>query len=398
MFVRLAKFFVYVILVALLYKSRHKIIGFFTYELGWCFYKSVGTTFSQNTFVYDKEETLGQVSLNKPMVIRQSALFPGIFFTASFEGKIIKVDTNSNSVGECILNFESKIESKNYNGLYNFTFHPKDSVIALAYTIPSKNKFSRKRQIISLVSIKNKRVDSNSEQILYKIPTIEHCGGGLEFDFSGHLFIALGDGELEDLENRVQNLEQPYGKILRLKVDKYQISIPTTNPFYTTKKSLKEIWALGLRNPFRMTFGQDSTSLIVGDVGHNKIEEINYLTIGANCGWSVKEGKNIFKKDAVMKKFTEPIYQYEHGIEGFSVTGGIIYRGNKFPELKHKYIFGDYITGRIWYLDLNNLKQKPILLLKNAGGITSFFASANGNIFWTDFANNKIYKLTKKTK
>lgn len=331
-------------------------------------------------------------TLKSPVTMKGSPLFPNQLLIAERTGLLKKIDTVSHTT-EIALDISDKVSKEVDAGFYNFAINQKDSIFVIAYT--STTLKGESFQNFELIPLKNKKLVYNLRQKLYKIPVTIHFGGGLEFDSSGHLYISTSDHSYGDLENYAQDLKSLYGKILRVKIDKLSVSIPVDNPFYSDKSARKEVWAYGLRNPFRMTFWKDGEQLIVGDVGHEKTEEVDIVEAGGNYGWSIREGTAPFKKIIPKSKLIDPIYEYEHGTEGFSVIGGLVYRGEKFPELKGKYIFGDYILGKVWAMDLTEPKPKPRLLIKNASGITSFYQSETGDILWTNLAKNRIYKLTK---
>jgi glucose/arabinose dehydrogenase len=388
------KYFVAVILLIFIIWKRNSIVYHYKdvhYKISWKFYKMLGDNTGLDEFHYSKKRVFEGLVFDQPMMIRENS---NSFFVAEKSGKIKKINPGGDRV-EVFLDVTKKVSGGYYNGLYNFAFHPYDSVLAVSYSLPRKSKGNRDLEIIELFSFHDKGVQYASSRILYQFNLKDHFGGGLEFDREGYLFIGIGDLESSDPDNQTQSLESLAGKILRLKINKLSGEIPLDNPFSAVKFAKKEIWASGFRNPFRMSFLENGKTLVVADVGHDETEEIDIVKAGKNFGWSIKEGTHPFKNIKSNTILTDPVYEYEHGVEGFSITGGFVYEGGKFPELKKKYIFGDYITGRIWSLDLSELKPHAKLLVKNAGGITSFCQTSAGEIFWTDLSTNKIYKLVK---
>jgi glucose/arabinose dehydrogenase len=221
------------------------------------------------------------------------------------------------------------------------------------------------------------RVDPASRQEILRLdqPQFNHDGGMIEFGPDGFLYIALGDGgganDLGPGHNpeigNSQDTNVLLGKMLRIDVNgkdaangKY--GIPTDNP-YVKGGGLKEIYAIGLRNPYRFSF--DGNTLWVGDVGQNRLEWVHRVELGKNYGWRLKEGTFKFHKTGLIEKDTsglpagliDPVLQYDHD-EGTSVIGGYVYRGTKRPDLVGKYVFGDYDSpkpsqGRLFYGDLS---------------------------------------------
>ena len=171
----------------------------------------------------------------------------------------------------------------------------------------------------------------------------------LAFGPDRKLYIAAGDGGSgNDPQNNSQNLGNLLGKILRLNDDG---SIPADNPFVSQGGARGEIWALGLRNPWRMSFDRNTGDLWCGDVGQNAVEEIDIIVRGANYGWRVYEGdrSNINPSILPPTAFTQPIVTYTHSF-GFSVTGGYVYRGTRVPSLSDAYMYADFVTNRVWAL------------------------------------------------
>jgi glucose/arabinose dehydrogenase len=246
-------------------------------------------------------------------------------------------------------------------------------------------------------------------------PQFNHNAGDLEFGPDGKLYIATGDGGGSDDQDGDQSINPPpgvvghpnggnaqnvnvvLGKILRIDVDgnhaNGRYTIPSDNPFVALPGAAGEVWAYGLRNPFRMSFDSDTGRLFAGDVGQNDIEEVSVIHKGGNYGWNKKEGTFCFFLNGILPGFAsltcppgvpsgliDPIAQYDTRIEGFSVIGGFVYRGNRFKELKGRYVFGDYSRifsfpngpdnyGRLLYLQEKNLGQPGVKTIKEFTGL-----------------------------
>ncbi len=208
------------------------------------------------------------------------------------------------------------------------------------------------------------RADPNSEQevVAFEQPFQNHNGGMLAFGPDGMLYVATGDGGSGgDPRKNGQNLGTLLGKILRIDIDAAPpYGIPPDNPFVDTPVARAEIWAYGLRNPWRFSFDRETADLWIADVGQRDIEEVNVelapLHGGHNYGWNVMEGPACFppalgdilgcNKD----DFVQPVASYDHGL-GCSITGGYVYRGQAQPALVGSYLFADYCSGRVWTLD-----------------------------------------------
>jgi glucose/arabinose dehydrogenase len=241
-------------------------------------------------------------------------------------------------------------------------------------------------------------------------PQFNHNAGDLEFGPDGKLYIATGDGGGSDDEDGDQSINPPpgvighpnggnaqnlgvlLGKILRIDVDGKnavggRYGIPGDNPFVKVAGAAPEVWAYGLRNPYRMSFDRDTGRLFAGDVGQNDLEEVDHIVKGGNYGWNKKEGTFCFVLNGILPGaatpcppgvgtgLIDPIAQYDTRVEGFSVIGGFVYRGKKFKHLKGRYVFGDYSAvfsfpngpdnyARLFYLQERNLNKPGLKTIK----------------------------------
>ena len=236
------------------------------------------------------------------------------------------------------------------------------------------------------------RADPLNERILLVVsqPFDNHNGGQLAFGPDGFLYIALGDGGSGgDPFGNGQNLNAILGKILRIDVDAApapgkQYAIPADNPF-AAGGGLPEIWAYGLRNPWRFSFDPATGRLFAGDVGQNAFEEVDLITKGGNFGWNIMEGNHCFSPAAACPTagLILPIDEYGHDAAGgISVTGGFVYRGPSIPGLAGTYVFGDLASGRIWGLQENGQDGwQRTLLLTHALTVSSFGRDTSGELY-----------------
>jgi glucose/arabinose dehydrogenase len=226
-------------------------------------------------------------------------------------------------------------------------------------------------------------------------PWDNHKGGQLRFGNDGFLYIGLGDGGSQgDPHNRAQDLSQLFGKLLR--IDPRQQSpglpyaIPPTNPFVGVANARPEIWAYGLRNPWRFDFLPDGR-LIVGDVGEQHWEEISIVAAGDNLGWSAREGRHCYKPAVGCKTegLVDPIYEYSHE-KGFSVTGGVMVWDKALPTLYGKFVFADFGVSTINAIS----PQGDLVQLDVRGGAPTAFARAYDNrIYVTNFVEGRLERL-----
>ncbi|REJ72062.1 MAG: DUF1080 domain-containing protein [Planctomycetota bacterium] len=239
------------------------------------------------------------------------------------------------------------------------------------------------------------RADPSSEEELMRIPQPfwNHNGGTVCFGPDGYLYIGLGDGGAanDPLEN-AQNLNTWLGSILRIDVDRQEdgkaYAIPDDNPFVNQTDAQPEIYAYGLRNVWRISFDRETGALWCGDVGQNLWEEIDLIVSGGNYGWALQEGSHPFGPEGVGPRddLIEPIWEYDHQV-GKSITGGVVYRGKRLPELQGKYVYADYVTGRIWALDYDEDAGEVVSneAIPSPGGtaIISFGEDEQGEVYYT---------------
>lgn len=249
--------------------------------------------------------------------------------------------------------------------------------------------------------------DPASESVILQQeqPFANHNGGGVVFGPDGYLYIGLGDGGSGgDPNGNGQNLMSWLGKMLRIDVEPAQVeagnayAIPDDNPFVGQADAMPEIWAFGLRNPWRFSFDRETGDLWIGDVGQGEIEEIDLLPAneGAiNLGWNILEGTSCFvTPDCDPSSYTAPVFEYTHDEGGCSVTGGYVYRGEQMPDLQGAYIFADFCSGYLWGggqgTDGSWTMSEPI---ETGMSISSFGEDADGDLYLTDHSGGAVYRL-----
>ena len=247
------------------------------------------------------------------------------------------------------------------------------------------------------------RADHESETVLlsYKHPYPNHNGGQVAFGPDGYLYIGVGDGgSANDPLNSGQDPGTLLGTILRLDVDQLDDSyrIPRTNPFIEDENRLNEIWAWGLRNPWRFSFDRVSGDLFIADVGQNLWEEVHFQEAesagGENYGWNIMEGSHCFASDPCDSTGLErPIFEYPHQ-EGCSITGGYVYRGLQYPELYGNYLVADYCQGTIWRLFPEDSGSWSSAVVYDSNYvISSFGEDAAGELYVLDHTGGSLYQI-----
>jgi len=236
------------------------------------------------------------------------------------------------------------------------------------------------------------RADAASETVLMNIgqPYGNHNGGQLQLGPDGYLYVGMGDGGSGgDPENNGQNPRTLLGALLRLDVDQgneeVPYAIPPDNPFVGDEKGRNEIWAIGLRNPWRFSFDRQTDDLYIADVGQQQYEEVHFAPAGhpggLNYGWNIMEGAHCYGSSTCNTEgLVQPVAEYDHG-QGCSITGGYVYRGSQFPELAGNYFFGDFCSGNIWSLFNSGNEWQQTVVAQFDGSITSFGEDAAGELY-----------------
>ena len=304
------------------------------------------------------------------------------------------------------LDIAEKVSTKgNEEGLLGMALSPNFPINGHFYLYYSAT--DPRRSIISRFSIKSGKInqaDPESERIILEIaqPYSNHNGGQIRFGPKGFLYISLGDGGGGgDREGNGQNLTTLLGSILRIDVNSLDLlgtySVPSDNPFTNLSNAKGEIWAYGLRNPWRFSFDSLTGDLWVGDVGQNLYEEINLVTRGGNYGWNITEGFHCYDDsdgNCDQTGLEDPVVEYGRD-QGCSVTGGYVYRNDRLPELSGAYIYGDFCTGKIWALRHDGKETtEHMQIVDSALTISSFAQSPSGEIYILSFDKN-IYRFVR---
>jgi glucose/arabinose dehydrogenase len=245
--------------------------------------------------------------------------------------------------------------------------------------------------------------DPAGEEVLLTIPQpfANHNGGQLAFGPDNNLYIGMGDGGSGgDPQNNGQSPGALLGKLLRIDVESgaTPYAVPPDNPFVGVAGFRPEIWALGVRNPWRFSFDRGTGDLYIGDVGQNNFEEIDFQEagdlVGRNYGWNLMEGDSCFGTVGCNRTgLALPVFVYDHGL-GCSVTGGHVYRGSAIPSLQGVYLFGDVCSGRIWGIRKNGAAWDNALLADSTAlTITTFGEDESGNVYVVNYANGDLLMI-----
>jgi len=341
----------------------------------------------------------------KPVDLQHAPDSPDNLFVVEQAG-VIKLFANDAETSEvtAFLDIRDRVrDNANEEGLLGLAFHPgygENGYFYVNYTASSP-----RRTVIARYSVNpDNRNEAlvNSEQILLEVeqPYGNHNAGQLAFGPDGYLYIAMGDGgSAGDPFRHGQNSNTLLGTILRVDVDSVsegkEYAIPPDNPFIDVDGFQPEIYAYGLRNPWRFSFDGSTGELWTGDVGQSDREEINIIVKGGNYGWNITEGTRCFTDSSCSDdNFIAPVLEYGRS-KGGSVTGGYVYRGNRISEYAGKYIYADYLTGRIWAMtaDGNTLIENIEIADTNLS-ISSFGVDSNNELYICAF-DGLIYQLVR---
>jgi glucose/arabinose dehydrogenase len=327
-------------------------------------------------------------------------------FVTEKSGQIKVLDENNQLKAQTFLDIRNKVIDNGERGLLGLAFDP--NYAENGYFYINYNNKDQQSIIARYKMLSYNTADPNSEKVLIKVdqPYLNHNGGDLAFGPDGYLYIALGDGgSAGDPENRAQDKTTLLGKILRIDISKGDpYSIPDTNPFANQDNAKPEIWAYGLRNPWRISFDRQTSDLYIADVGQGDIEEINLQKAGSNgginYGWRCYEGTKVYNSQGCLDEnnYTPPIFEYNHEEDRCSITGGYVYRGVNYPALDGKYFYGDFCGGQLYYAENKDGEWQQVLVAKTSYAITTFGQDSNGELYLADFNTGNIYKIVDQPK
>ena len=307
---------------------------------------------------------------------------------------------------DTFLDIRNRVSDKgNEEGLLGLAFDPKYAENGHFYVYYSAA--GPRRSVLSRFSVPpgSTTADPASELVLLEIPQpfSNHNGGQIAFGPDGYLYVGLGDGgRAGDPFDNGQDRSTLLGSILRIDVgivdERGGYGIPPDNPFRAAGDgSRPEIWAYGLRNPWRFSFDLETGDLWVADVGQNQYEEVDLIEPGGNYGWNVMEGNSCFSPSTgcSTEGLVRPVVQYGRE-DGCSITGGYVYWGSRLPSLRGAYVYGDFCSGRIWALRYDGtVVSEHLELIDSELRISSFGLDESGELYILSF-DEKIYRLAGK--
>ena len=328
-------------------------------------------------------------------------------FVVEQEGRIRIVSKGGTLAATPFLDIESRVACCGEQGLLGLAFHP-------AYRRNGRFYVSYTDDAGALVIAEYRRSAgsanraSTTERRLLRIAHPgygNHNGGQLAFGPDGYLYIGTGDGGgAGDPGENGQKRSTLLGKILRIAPNVTSSTpayrVPSTNPWAGSTTIRPEIWAYGVRNPWRFSFDRTTGDLWIADVGQGRLEEVDRARRsagggrGANFGWDQYEADSCFEGPCTSKGKTFPLASYAHGSNGCAVTGGYVYRGRRSPALAGRYLFGDYCSGRIWAVSAGGAaRQRPTLLDDTSLAISAFGEDEAGEVYVVDYDGGRLFRL-----
>lgn len=347
--------------------------------------------------------------LEQPLLVTHAPGDPESLFVVEKIGRIRRI-VGGRVVGPPLVDIRNEVSTGYEQGLLSVAFHPRfqeNRTFFINFTDRSGTT-----RIVRFQSYPDRyEADPRTRVEILRIPqpASNHNGGMMAFGPDGYLYIATGDGgRAGDPWGNAQNLGTLLGKMLRIDVDGGEpYAVPPDNPFVGRAGALPEIWAYGLRNPWRFSFDRETGDLYIADVGQGEWEEINLQPSGSpggeNYGWNITEGMHCYnpRTGCGTEGLTLPVAEYNHAAEGAcSITGGYVYRGQAYPELRGIYFFGDFCSGVIYAMAspeiAGDMRRLPFVRAwQGRIGISSFGEDHDGELYVTDLSGGVVYRIVR---
>lgn len=297
------------------------------------------------------------------------------------------------------MDISERVESGGEKGLLSVAFHPRYIQNGRLFANYTRRISGRLITVVSEFRRGPNGINKHTERaVLSQVqPYDNHNGGQIAFGLDGYLYIGFGDGGSRDDPHRHgQNRQDWLGDILRIHIDAgAPYTVPPDNPFVKQPGIKPEIWAYGLRNPWRFSFDRQLGLLYAADVGQDQYEEVNLIQKGGNYGWNIMEANHCFlpRHGCQQRGLRLPLVEYDHA-QGISITGGYVYRGQKYPHWQGTYFYGDFGTGRIWGLKyVNGQVREQREWLKTSLNISAFGEDQQGELYVVDYNTGQVFQL-----
>lgn len=335
--------------------------------------------------------------LNSPVDLAWRTGDPALYVVLQ-GGTIVSV--RNGVAGPVVLDLSNSITSGAEQGLLGLAFHPSKSLAYVDFTNRDGDTV-----VVEYAVAEDGMFDVSSARDVLTIdqPYANHNGGNLAFGPDGYLYIGTGDGgSANDPQRRALNVSTLLGKILRIDpiaAGEQPYTVPVDNPFTDVAGARPEVWSVGLRNPWRFSFDSATGDLWIGDVGQGAWEEVDLARAvdgggrGTNFGWSAFEGTHRFNADQAADGVTMPIFEYQHGDAGCSVSGGAVYRGALLPQLDGWYVASDYCSGIVTALHAPDGMLTATVQLGTVNGVSAIRAGPDGELYVLSLNDNAVYRL-----
>jgi glucose/arabinose dehydrogenase len=364
--------------------------------------------------VVDVERVFPNLDFSSPVELLQAPGAAARWYVVEQAG-VVRAFQNDNAATagdvSTMLDIRGEVASGGETGLLGMAFHPDfpaDPRVFVCYTggAPLESRVAEFRSTDGGATL-----DPASERVLLAVtqPESNHNGGHLAFGPDGYLYIGLGDGGgAGDMHGTIGNGQDTHtllGKILRIDVDATPYGIPAGNPFAASNRcgaggsgvaDCAEIYAWGLRNPWRFSFDAAAGFLWIGDVGQDAWEEIDRIDSPANLGWRCREGAHAYNGSCgPAQNLVDPVAEYDHAV-GESVSGGFVYRGSRYPALAGRYVFGDFISHRLWSIPADTPAGSVLAVTGGTDtgfGIPGFGVGADGELYVLSYSPGAVYHV-----
>ena len=346
------------------------------------------------------ERVFAGIPFDDPVFITHAGDGSDRLFVVEQRGVIVAVSESTPDEAATFLDISDRVNrGGSEEGLLGLAFDPAFAENGRFFVYYSAA--GPRRSVLSRFERLGDGANPDSELVILEIeqPFRNHNGGMIAFGPDGHLYVALGDGgSADDPQGNGQDPSTLLGSVLRIDVrnasEAQPYVAPPDNPFASDGRGRPEVWAYGMRNPWRFSFDRETGELWAGDVGQGEFEEIDIVRAGANYGWNTMEGAHCFERSVCDQSgLTLPVAEYSHG-QGCSVTGGYVYRGSAVPSLAGWYVYGDFCSGRIWAVRADGQQGLEGVEIADPGfSVSSFGEDANGELYVIDYGGS-VYRAT----
>ena len=361
-------------------------------------------------FTYDVEEAFPGLTFNNAVDLQTAGDRTGRLFVVEQAGVIRVFDPANPTGSQVFMDISARVASGGERGLLSLVFDPDftSNRFFYVYYTPRSGTVAQ----LSRFSANPGKATGNpgSEKFVLSVnqPAVNHNGGQIIFDNHGYLLLSLGDGGGGgDPDDNGQDLTTLLGAVLRIDVNTLPYTIPSSNPFVGAGSGTREeIYAYGLRNPWRMSFDPVTQRIWVGDVGQGRYEEVNVITYGGNYGWDCREGAHVYDADGTdpgtrssacltATGLIDPVWEYGR-TQGSVVTGGYVDRGPTLTSLVGKYLCADHGSGRIWAVTYDGISGTAEELIDTALRISSFGVGEDGEVYFLHRdIRGGVYRITQ---